>query len=445
MERVRTLILGAAGRDFHDFNVLYREDEQTRVVGFTAQQIPHISDRRYPPELAGPLYPDGIPVHPEDDLERLIPELRVTRCVFAYSDVSHEAVMHLASRCNAAGSDFELVAPRRTMLRSQHPVVAVCASRTGAGKSQTTRAVVGLLREAGRSVAVLRHPMPYGDLAKQQVQRFASYADLEAADVTIEEREEYEPHVATGSVVFAGVDYGRILRQAEAEADVVVWDGGNNDTPFLRPDLHIVLVDPHRAGHELRYHPGETNVRMADVVIINKVDTAGGEATTRVRSNVMEVNPRARVLEAASPLFVDREEVLQGRRVLAVEDGPTLTHGEMSFGAATVAARRAGASELVDPRPYAVGELAETFARYPGVGALLPAMGYGADQIEDLEETIRAAAEAGRIDAVAVGTPIDLARLIELPVPHTRVRYELQVIGKPDLRDVLSPILEGHQ
>lgn len=440
MERTRVLILGAAGRDFHDFNVVFRDDGRFEVVGFTAQQIPHIAERRYPPELAGGLYPDGIPVHPEERLEELIRELRVDECVMAYSDVSHVEVMHLASRANAAGADFRLLDAHRTMLRARIPVVAVCASRTGAGKSQTSRAVVGLLREAGLRVAVLRHPMPYGDLRLQRVQRFASAQDLAHHRVTIEEREEYEPHLATGSVVYAGVDYAAILAEAQAEADVLVWDGGNNDTSFLAADVYLTVVDPHRPGHELTYHPGETNVRLADWVLINKVDTAGPEAIEQVRRNVRWLNPAARILEAASPLTVERPEILHGRRVLAVEDGPTLTHGGMAYGAATLAAREAGAREVVDPRPFAVGEIAETFARYPATGPLLPAMGYGEQQVRDLEATLERAAEEG-VEAVAIGTPIDLERLIRIPLPVTRVRYELKVRGTPTLSDALAGIL----
>lgn len=440
MRPTRVLILGAAGRDFHDFNVVYRDDERHQVVAFTAQQIPHIAERSYPPELAGERYPGGIPIHPEERLEALIRELEVDLCVMAYSDVSHEEVMHLASRASAAGADFQLLAAGRTMLVSRLPVVAVCASRTGAGKSQTSRAVVRRLREAGLRVAVLRHPMPYGDLRLQRVQRFASEADLERHRVTIEEREEYEPHLAAGSVVFAGVDYAAILAEAQAEADVLVWDGGNNDTSFLRADVYLTVVDPHRPGHESTYHPGETNVRLADAVIVNKLDSAPPEAVARVVANVRAMNPRARVLEAESPLTVDDESVLAGKRVLAIEDGPTLTHGGMPFGAATLAARRAGAAELVDPRPFAVGEIAETFARYPGTGPLLPAMGYGERQVRDLEATLERAAAAG-VEAVAIGTPIDLARLVRIPVPATRVRYELRLRGPLSLDEVLAPVL----
>ena len=438
MEPTRVLILGAAGRDFHNFNVVYRGDSRHRVVALTAQQIPHIADRRYPAELAGDGYPDGIPIYEEARLETLIRDLRVDVCVMAYSDVAHVDVMHLASRANAAGADFAMLGVRRTMLRARHPVVAVCASRTGAGKSQTSRAVVRLLREAGRRVVVLRHPMPYGDLRAQRVQRFASSEDLGRQRVTIEEREEYEPHLATGSVVYAGVDYQAILEQAESDADVLVWDGGNNDSSFLAADVYLTVVDPHRAGHELTFYPGETNLRLADAVLINKVDTAEPQMVEQVRANVRATNPRAAILEAASPLVADAPELLSGR-VLAVEDGPTLTHGGMRYGAATLAVRRAG-GELVDPRPFAVGEIAETFARYPDLGPLLPAMGYGERQVRDLEATIAQAAADG-VQAVVIGTPIDLARLVRIPVPHTRVRYELEVRGPPGLADVLAPVL----
>lgn len=442
MGRTRTLILGAAGRDFHTFNVLYREDPGVEVVGFTAEQIPHIDDRRYPSELTGALYPDGIQIHPESRLEALIEELRVERCVMAYSDVSYGHVMGLAARVNAAGPEFVMPGAGSTMLESSKPVVAVCASRTGAGKSQTSRAVVRLLRDAGKRVAVVRHPMPYGDLARQRVQRFANEADLLEHRVTIEEREEYEPHLAAGSVVFAGVDYEAILREAEKEADVILWDGGNNDVAFYRPDVYITLVDPHRAGHELGYYPGEINVRLADVILVNKVDTATMDAVLEVTRNVRSVNPGVVVMEAASPLSIGDAAVLKGKRVLCIEDGPTLTHGGMRYGAATIGARKAGAREIVDPRAFAVGEIAETYRTYPDIGALLPAMGYGAQQVRDLEATIARAVEGG-VEAIAIGTPIDLGRLVELPVPATRIRYELQVLGTPTLRDVLAPVLEG--
>jgi len=441
MPRTRILILGAAGKDFHVFNTLYREDEGVEVVGFTAQQIPHIEDRLYPPSISGNLYPEGIPIYPESELDELIGRLEVDRCVMAYSDVSHEYIGHLAARVNALGAGFELPSATRTMIESKLPVVAVCASRTGVGKSQTSSAVARALRAAGLKVAAIRHPMPYGDLAKQRVQRFAEEADLVRHEVTIEEREEYEPHIANGSVVFAGVDYGAILEEAEKEADVILWDGGNNDTPFYKPDVHITLVDPHRPGHELTYYPGETNVRMADVIIINKVATALPDNVQKVRDNVASVNPNAVVLDAASPIFVDDPTILKGKKVLAVEDGPTLTHGGMKYGAATIAARRAGAAELVDPRPFLVGELQDTFKKYPELGVLLPAMGYGEQQVKDLEATFARAAEGG-VEAVAVGTPIDLARIVKIPVPNTRVRYELQVLGQPTLEDVLAPVLK---
>jgi predicted GTPase len=439
--RVRTLILGAAGRDFHNFNTVYRDDAATEVVAFTAQQIPHIEDRRYPALLAGPLYPAGIPIHDEDRLEALIAELHVERCVMSYSDVSHEQVMHLASRVNAAGADFVLLGAERTMLVSKLPVVAVCAARTGAGKSQTSRTIARILRGAGLRVGILRHPMPYGDLAAQRVQRFATLEDMARHRATIEEREEYEPHVAAGSVVWAGVDYAAIVDAADDDADVLLWDGGNNDTPFLKPGLHITIVDPHRAGHESRYHPGETNVRMADAILINKVDTAAPEDVRRVRDNVRALNPRAAVLTAASPIRADDEAVLRGRRVLAVEDGPTVTHGGMQYGAATIAARRLGC-ELVDPRPFLVGEIAATFREYPGLGPLLPAMGYGEAQVKDLEHTLARAAEHG-VEAVAIGTPIDLARLVRIPLPHTRVRYDLEVLGTPTLETLLAPVIRA--
>jgi predicted GTPase len=441
MSEEHVLILGAAGRDFHVFNTAYRDDPHYEVVAFTAQQIPHIDNRRYPPELAGPRYPNGIPIRPEDGLEAIIAKEGVTRCVMAYSDVSHEYVMHLASRVAAAGPDFEIGGVRRTTLESSKPVVAVCAVRTGAGKSQTSRAVVNVLRSHGLGVSVVRHPMPYGDLLKQRVQRFAEPSDLDRYDVTIEEREDYEPHLANGSVVFAGIDYAEILRRAEAAGDVVLWDGGNNDFPFFRADLYITLVDPHRPGHELLWHPGEINLRLADVVIVNKVDTADPGAVEAVVANVRRANPSATILRAASPVAADDPSVLAGRRVIAVEDGPTLTHGGAKLGAAVIAARQAGAT-IVDPRPYLMGELRETFERYPDLGPVLPAMGYGQGQTRDLEATLRRAAEDG-VEAIAVGTPIDLGGVIDLPLPHTRVRYELEVLGEPTLEDVLEPILDA--
>lgn len=437
MKRIRTVILGAAGRDFHNFNVVFRTDPDHDVIAFTAQQIPHIADRSYPPDLAGPLYPEGIPVHPEQDLEALIRRSNVNLCVLSYSDLSYDDVGHLASRATAAGADFTMLGVRRTMLRSRLPVVSVCASRTGAGKSQTSRAVVRVLRGHGLRVAVLRHPMPYGDLSAQRVQRFADAADLERHDVTFEEREEYEPHIATGSVVWAGVDYGAILHAAEQEADVIVWDGGNNDTSFLEPDLAITVVDPHRPGHELTYHPGETNVRMADVVIMNKVDTAPAGNVKQVRANIRSINATAEILEAESPVEVEDPAVLRNRRVLAIEDGPTLTHGGMSIGAAMIGARQCGAT-LMDARPYAQGEIAEALRQYPHIREALPALGYGERQVEDMEATIEAAARAGA-EAVAIGTPIDLARLLRIPIPHTRVGYSLRLRDEAALERILSP------
>src|SRR5438128_5661930 len=435
MNRTRVLIVGAAGRDFHNFNLVYRGREEFQVVGFTATQIPNIEGRVYPAELAGDLYPEGIPIWPEADLERAIARHAVDEVVFAYSDVTHEHVMHLGSRALAAGASYRLLSPRQTMLASSKPTVAICAVRTGSGKSQTTRRVAELLREAGKRVAVLRHPMPYGDLAAQAVQRFERYEDLDAADATIEEREEYEPHLAEGNLVFAGIDYERILRAAEEEADVVLWDGGNNDTPFIKPDLHIVVVDPHRPGHELRYHPGETNLRMADVCVVNKIDSATQAGIDAVLNSIRENAPTAKVVLAASPFLIEGDaEEIRGKRVLAVEDGPTLTHGEMTYGAAVLAAKQHGAAELIDPRSCAVGTIAETFEKYPLVGPLLPAMGYGQRQMKDLRATIR------RCDAdlVLIGTPIDLRRLIDLDTPALRVTYKLQEMGEPTLKDVLA-------
>jgi len=430
----RVIIMGAAGRDFHNFNVYFRDNPDYQVVAFTATQIPNIEGRRYPPELAGPLYPEGIPIYPEEELPDLIRRYQVDQVVFAYSDVSHEYVMHKASQALVAGADFRLMGIGTTMLSSRKPVVAVCAVRTGSGKSQTTRYVADALRRMGKKVVVVRHPMPYGDLVTQTVQRFATYEDLDRYRCTIEEREEYEPHIERGMVVYAGVDYERILRQAEEEADIIVWDGGNNDFPFFRPDLYIVVADPHRPGHEVRYHPGEVNLRAADVVVINKVDTADPGNVAYVRQNVYEVNPHAIVLEAASPIFLQDPDAVHGKRVLVIEDGPTLTHGEMAYGAGVVAARRFGAAELVDPRPYAVRSIAETFQKYPHIGPLLPAMGYGEEQIRDLEETINATP----CDLVLAATPIDIRRLLKVRYPVDRVRYELQVIGQPTLEEILA-------
>jgi predicted GTPase len=435
MARTRVLIAGAAGRDFHNFNLVYRDRPEYEVVAFTATQIPNIDGRRYPAELAGTMYPDGVPILPESALEQLIREHEIDSVVFAYSDVTHEHVMHLGSRSLAAGASYHLISPHETMLAASKPVVAICAVRTGSGKSQTTRRVAELFREARKRVAVLRHPMPYGDLTKQAVQRFVRYEDLDAADATIEEREEYEPHLAEGNLVFAGIDYERILRAAEQEADVILWDGGNNDTPFIKPDLHIVVVDPHRPGHELRYHPGETNLRMADVCVVNKIDSAPQEGIDAVLNSIHEHTKDARVVLAASPFQVEGNgHEIRGKRVLAIEDGPTLTHGEMTYGAAVLAAKQHGAAELIDPRPFAVGSIAETFEHYPHVGALLPAMGYGRKQMQDLRETIQ------RSDAelVLIGTPVDLRRLIDLDTPALRVTYRLQEMGEPTLKDVLA-------
>ncbi len=432
--RTRILIMGAAGRDFHNFNLVYRDNEAYEVIAFTATQIPNIEGRKYPAELAGRLYPSGIPIYPEDDLTDLIHEHRIDEVVFAYSDVSHEYVMHKGAQANAAGADFRLLGTRDTMLTSSKPVVAICAVRTGCGKSQTTRKVVAVLKSHGQKVVVVRHPMPYGDLSKQKVQRFATYEDLDRYDCTIEEREEYEPHLAMGTVVYAGVDYGEILRQAEQEADVVIWDGGNNDTPFFKPDLHIVVTDPLRAGHEMRYYPGETNLRMADVVVINKLTTARPEDVEKVRENIRAANPGATIVEAASPISVEDPAAIQGKRVLVVEDGPTLTHGEMKFGAGVVAARRFGAREIVDPRPYLVGDLQATFEKYPEIGTLLPAMGYGDKQVHDLEATINQA----DCDAVIIATPVDLRRILKMNKPAVRVTYELQEIGKPNLDEIVG-------
>jgi predicted GTPase len=431
----RVIIMGAAGRDFHDFNVVYRDDPRYRVVAFTATQIPNIDGRRYPPELAGALYPEGIPIHPESELTRLIRDLGANEVVFAYSDVSHENVMHKASIVLAAGADFRLIGPNASMLKAKVPMVSVCAVRTGAGKSQTTRKVCTILRSKGRRVVAIRHPMPYGDLVRQKVQRFATLDDLDRHRCTIEEREEYEPHIAAGGVIYAGVDYGAILAEAEKEADVLVWDGGNNDLPFYAADLEIVVADPHRPGHETSYHPGEANLRRAGVVVINKEDTADEAGIAAVRKAVREVNPAAVIIDAASPILVENATMIRGRRVLAVEDGPTLTHGEMKYGAGVIAAMKYGASEIVDPRPWTVGTISETFAKYPNIGTLLPAMGYGDEQMRDLQATI----ERCPVDLVLIATPIDLRRIISITKPALRVSYELQEIGKPDLEDVLAP------
>ncbi|MFN2390215.1 MAG: cyclic 2,3-diphosphoglycerate synthase [Actinomycetota bacterium] len=434
----RVLILGAAGRDFHNFNVRYRDDEDSEVVGFTATQIPGIEGRTYPPELTGSLYPQGIPIHPENDLERLVKELEVDEVVFAYSDVSHQTVMHVGSRALAAGADFTLLGPRATMIAADVPVVAVCAVRTGAGKSQTTRAVTRVLKAAGKTVAVVRHPMPYGRLVDQVAQRFETYEDLESARCTIEEREEYEPHLAQGSIVFAGIDYGEILKMAQKEVDVVLWDGGNNDLPFYVPDVHITVADPLRLGHETSYHPGETNLRMADVVVINKVDSAKLDDVEALRTTIEEVNPRAAIVAAFSPITLDEDVSLRGKKVLVVEDGPTLTHGEMNYGAGVVAAMRAGAASLVDPRPWAVGTIRQVYERYPHIGTLLPAMGYSDEQRRDLSETIN----SSDADVVVIATPIDLRKVCDIQKPAVRANYELEEVSSPTLREILSGRLD---
>jgi predicted GTPase len=430
----RVIIMGAAGRDFHNFNVHFRDQADYVVVAFTATQIPDIEGRTYPAELAGSLYPNGIPIHAESELPRLIEELKVDIVVFSYSDVSNQYVMERSAIVNAAGADFMLLGPRSTSVKPKKPLIAITAARTGSGKSQTTRRVSEILKAKGRRVAVIRHPMPYGNLVKQEVQRFASYEDLDAHECTIEEREEYEPHIAAGTIVYAGVDYEKILRQAETEADVVLWDGGNNDFSFYEPSLSIVVVDPHRAGHELLYYPSGVNLRMADVIVINKVDTASLDDVHFVRDNVLSMNPHVTVIEAASPIQVDDPSIIRGKRVLVIEDGPTLTHGGMEYGAGVIAARRFGAEEIVDPRPFTVASIAQTYQKYPKIGRLLPAMGYGEKQVRDLQATV------DRVDceAVIIGTPIDLGRLLTFKVPATRVRYELQEIGHPNLAKVIE-------
>ena len=438
MNRTRVLIMGAAGRDFHNFNVIYRNDPQSKVVAFTATQIPNIEGRLYPPELSGELYPDGIPILDEVDLSRLISEFKVDDVVFAYSDVSHEYVMHKASEVLKCGSNFKLLGGEKTMIKSNKPVIAIGAVRTGSGKSQTTRRVAEVLTDAGTSVAVIRHPMPYGDLTKQKVQRFATIEDLKKHDCTIEEMEEYEPHIDRGSVVFAGIDYKAILDKAEKEADIILWDGGNNDMPFYKPDLFLVVVDPHRPGHELLFYPGESNLLMADVVVINKMDTAEPENIATVKANIASVNPGSTIIEAASPVTVEKPDVIKGKRCLVVEDGPTLTHGGMKFGAGIVAAEKFGATEVVDPRPWITGTIAETFESYPDIGKLLPAMGYGEQQIKDLEATINAA----DCDVVIIGTPIDLRRLLHIEKPSVRVTYNLKETGRPTVANVLEPFMK---
>ena len=433
----RVLIMGAAGRDFHNFNVVFRDDPAYEVVGFTATQIPNITDRRYPPELAGPRYPQGIPIYEEERLKERILSLKADLVVFAYSDVSHVHVMHQASRVIAAGADFIILGFDRTALKSARPVVSICAVRTGAGKSQTTRAVCQRLQAHGKKVVAVRHPMPYGDLVKQRVQRFATFDDLDRYDCSIEEREEYEPHLKNGTIVYAGVDYAAILKSAEAEADVVVWDGGNNDLPFFRPDVEIVVADPHRPGHELLYHPGEANFRRATCIVINKMDTADRKGIEEVKANIQALNPGATIIEAASPVTVEDPAAIRGKRVLVVEDGPTLTHGEMAYGAGVIAAQRFGAASIVDPRPWVVGSIAQAFKKYPMIGPLLPALGYGDQQMAELRQTI----ERVECDLVLIATPIDLRRTIRFDKPALRVTYELQEIGKPNLDDVLKSVL----
>ncbi|NOY60059.1 MAG: GTPase [Calditrichaeota bacterium] len=436
MEKKKVLIMGAAGRDFHNFNTFFRDNDQYNVVAFTATQIPNIEGRKYPAELAGSLYPNGIPIESESELDRLIRKNNIDEVVFSYSDVSYEYIMHKSALVNAAGASFTLLGPKKTMLKSKVPVVAICAVRTGCGKSQTTRRVAEILKSKGKKIVAIRHPMPYGDLVAQKVQRFEKLQDLEKQNCTIEEMEEYEPHIARGSIVYAGVDYQAILEQAEQEADVILWDGGNNDLPFYKPDVHITIVDPLRPGHEISYYPGETNLRMADYVIINKEVEAEIEDLMDVRENIRTVNPEAKIIDAASTISIEDTSVIVGKRVLVVEDGPTLTHGEMTYGAGIVAADKFGASEIVDPRPFLKGSIVGTFEKYPEIGQLLPAMGYGKEQMKDLEATINAT----DCDAVIIGTPIDLRRIININKPAVRVFYDLQEIGSPDLNDALADL-----
>ena len=441
MNRKNIIIIGAAGRDFHNFNCLYRDNPDYRVVAFTAAQIPDIDDRKYPVELAGSLYPEGIPIYPEEELPMLITSLQVDECVFSYSDVPYHRVMSISAVVNTAGADFTLLGGRITMLKSSKPVIAVGAVRTGCGKSQTSRRITERLMSFGLKVVAIRHPMPYGDLAAQKVQRYATIEDLEKYQCTVEEMEEYEPHIVRGNVVYAGVDYEAILREAENDpdgCDIILWDGGNNDFPFYKPDLMVTVTDPHRPGHELSYYPGEVTLRLANIAIINKIDSAGPEGIETVRRNIENTNPTAIIIEAASPIRVDNPSVIRGKRVLVIEDGPTLTHGEMKIGAGTVAARKFGAASLVDPRPFLAGRLSETFKTYPGIGTLLPAMGYGGEQLKDLEKTINNT----DCDAVIIGTPIDLKRIITINKPSTRVYYDLQEIGSPNLDELLEGFLK---
>lgn len=440
MAKTRILIMGAAGRDFHNFNVLYRKNRGVEVVAFTATQIPNIAGRKYPAKLAGASYPKGIPIFPESDLPALIKKLKVDQVVFSYSDVSFQYVMGKAALVNACGADFTLLGAERSMVPSRVPVIAVVAVRTGSGKSQTSRRVCKYLRSLGKRVVAVRHPMPYGDLVKQKVQRYASIDDLHTHNCTVEEMEEYEPHIVEGTIIYAGVDYEAILRQAEKEADVIVWDGGNNDTSFYKPDLTITVVDPHRPGHEISYYPGATNVRLADVIVVNKVDSATHEGIETVIAHASAVNPAATFVHAASPITVEDPSIIAGKRVLVVEDGPTLTHGEMQYGAGVLAARQFGAAEILDPRRYAVGSIAETYKKYPGIGVLLPAMGYGREQMKDLEETIAQVP----CDAVIIGTPIDLRRVISITKPSVRVTYSLQETTRPDLAEILDAFAAKH-
>ncbi|HHX55784.1 MAG TPA: GTPase [Clostridiales bacterium] len=444
MKKKNILIIGAAGRDFHNFNTCYRDNELYNVVAFTAAQIPDIDDRKYPAELAGNLYPEGIPIYSQDKLEDLIRELEVEECVFAYSDVKYQDIMGISAIVNTAGADFTLLGPKKTSIKSTKPVISVCAVRTGAGKSQTSRKVIELLMENNLKVIAIRHPMPYGDLVAQKVQRFATVEDLKKHECTIEEMEEYEPHVERGNVIYAGVDYEAILREAENDpdgCDVILWDGGNNDFSFYDADLSITIVDPHRPGHELSYYPGEVSLRMADIAVINKIDSASQEGIDTVEANIKKVNPDAQIIKADSKITVDNPDIIKGKRVLVVEDGPTLTHGEMKLGAGTVAAQRVGVAEMVDPRPYAVGKLKDTFDIYPGIGQLLPAMGYGEQQLKDLEETINKT----ECDSVIIGTPIDLTRIININKPYTRVHYELDELSSPNLNDVMEKFIKDHK
>ena len=434
MNKIKVIIMGAAGRDFHNFNVYFRDNSNYEVVAFTATQIPDIAGREYPAELSDPLYPEGIPIYSEEELPDLIRTKQIDQVILAYSDLPHQYVMNKASVVLASGADFRLMGPKSTMLKSNLPVVSICAVRTGCGKSQTTRKVTDILKKKEYKIAVIRHPMPYGDLREQIWQRYENYADLDRYNCTIEEREEYEPHLDRGNILYAGVDYQKILKRAEKDVDIIVWDGGNNDLPFYKSDLHIVVADPHRAGHEMTYYPGEANLRMADIVVMNKIDTADSDKINQLRENIHQLAPEAILIEAASPIAIDHPELIRGKRVLVVEDGPTLTHGEMKFGAGIVAAQKYGAKEIIDPRPYAIGTIKDTYTKYPGIGTLLPAMGYGKKQIQELEDTINAV----DCDIVIIGTPIDLSRIIKINKKSIRVKYELQEIGRPDLEEVLS-------